>query len=701
MRRRIYGTAREGADGYKRDRTGGYGPTTENLGERPQVLICNSIRTHLPKSRVVLFPSGLLRYCRDCVVFRARERYCRIEPPTVAAQQLLPDGSSVYPFPCPEDKNLREYGWWDTSRPYLDTASRRFHIGGLAGKKCSNTSLVSFFPYLAFLLSVFPLLARPADSVTVDSTVFQRSLRPSTVRATQEVKARRLGKPKAKTPKASARQPASPRSPSLPGTFPGGLPSIDLPTTRRDAVAEDVIREDSEDDAEVFITETEADDLVVIHQEDQGDNHGMGDAARQLSKALWRLELPEEDRFDGEDDNVEEFVSRLRGEIGLAVTQGHLDNEDVALKHMSNRLFTGTALTWLYDEGCGYQTLEEFLDGLQEWFGDRASGTQRRLALIGLKKKSSESPRAFALRLRAGNKRLPQADRLSQKELKYTLLLGSKNKGWLTKKVFKGKRYDDDNVRFDDVVEKLLDQGQGSDGEESATRRGLCEEDATKIAEHAAKVAAQAAAKETAAGMQKELATVKEELRLTAAQHRTRVPPKRVFNVEEVSDDGHPDDEHDDEAFVAEQNSAWRGQRNPPYRSQGYDRRSGRTTTKVALGCRGKSTTGNKTRPPAPAGSEHDAVLRDLLRGQQQMQQMFQQFLGMQVGTAPAGNGSKDPPRVPQPRPDDQGRPGFPLGPSKGPTGPAGDRRRDGRLYDRRLRRRPRSYNRVCQHDDV
>jgi hypothetical protein len=493
----------------------------------------------------------------------------------------------------------------------------------------------------------------------VDARSSQRSLRPSTVRASQAVKARQASRLAPKTPKAQVKT-VSPRSPHLPGCFPEGPPSA--ATTTRSGNTVEASHEEDDENAEVFIAEHGVDDRVLLTTEDQGSDHVMGEAVPQLSKAFWRLELPEDDRFDGEDDNVEEFVSRLRGEVGLAVSQGHLDNEDEAVKHMSNRLFSGTALTWLYDEGRGYDTLEGFLEGLQEWFGDRASGTQKRLALLNLKKKSTESARAFALRLKAGNKRLPQASRLTETELKYALLSGARKKGWLVKKVFRGKRYDHNDVGFDEVVERLLDQGQGSDDDDQGTRRELSETQVTKIAEQVAKTAAQEAAKETTAGMQKELSAVKEELRLTAAQHRTRQPPKRVFNVEELPEDGHPDEEHDDVYVAAHQPAPWRGQRNPPYRSQEYDRQKRPYDQGRPWVPREEYYRPQDNRPQAPAGSEHDAVLRDLLKGQQQMQQLFQQFLNMQVGAGPAstGSGGKDSQPVHQGRPDDQGRPGFP-----------------------------------------
>ncbi|KAI8914874.1 hypothetical protein DFJ77DRAFT_440516 [Powellomyces hirtus] len=198
---------------------------------------------------------------------------------------------------------------------------------------------------------------------------------------------------------------------------------------------------------------------------------------RDLSQALWTLELPNNEKLDGEDVDVQEFCSRLSREVEMAQ-------------------FTGTALTWLYMEVDCYETFDEFLEALVAWFGTKQTMSQ-----------------------------------LNDQEKKYAFLEGHQKPSMKSITV-KGKRWDKATITFDDLVDKVYEQHeQGMDDGDLSSHRRIQELDLKKIAEEAARSAAQ----ETTTSLGKELASIKQELRLTSASRKN--PGKPIFLAE---DDGDP-----------------------------------------------------------------------------------------------------------------------------------------------------------------
>jgi hypothetical protein len=266
---------------------------------------------------------------------------------------------------------------------------------------------------------------------------------------------------------------------------------------------------------------------------------------KEMGRAFWKLELPDDDRFDGENMPVTEFIPKLRGEVSLGVKQGFLSNEDEALEHLSSKQFSGTALTWLYAELETAKSFNDFLKSLTTWFGTKTSDTDKKVQVMTMKKKRSESSRGFAIRLKAANNQLT-AKKLDVEELKYAFLQGHK-KPHLQRLRVKSKPWEDPDVTFDDLVDRIAEREDPEDSDDGSSRRGIRDEDIKRVAEEAAK----AAVRETKAGMQKDIASIKEELRLTGPG-RSRMPPKRVFLTEEEGNQFDDEEQEAVEAFLTE-----------------------------------------------------------------------------------------------------------------------------------------------------
>lgn len=360
----------------------------------------------------------------------------------------------------------------------------------------------------------------------------------------------------------------------------------------------------------------------------------------------WKLRLTDDDKFDGEDQDVWEFCDRLRGEVQAAVRQGYLANADAALNYLSSSQFSGTALTWV--NGCAedgeFETFEAFLDGLVNWFGKKVDDTDRRMTTMSMKKKPKETSRAFAIRLKSANKRLPADSQLDDKELKYAFLYGHK-KASLKKLQVAGKYWGHADVSFKAVVDKVHERLEQNDGSDDDTpRRGASASELKELVESTAEAAAQKtragmdkelkAIKDSRDGLGKELAAIKEELRLTGVG-RTRMPPRRVFLTE--SDEQFLDEEQEaEDVYLADagrgpypSNGSYPYNKPRPYGyQQGYQRPLQQSRPWYGNQQNAAQQSAPQLPPGQPPASAPDAVAQSL----QQLTTMMGQLLQLQAG---------------------------------------------------------------------
>ncbi|KAI8919150.1 hypothetical protein DFJ77DRAFT_438201 [Powellomyces hirtus] len=175
---------------------------------------------------------------------------------------------------------------------------------------------------------------------------------------------------------------------------------------------------------------------------------------RDLSQVLWMLELPNNKKLDGKEVDVQEFCSRLRGEVEMAVHQGCLTNMDNARKYLSHKHFTCTMLTWSYSVVDRYKTFDDFFKELMVWFGTKQTSMDRHMAVLTLKKKLQEMSRAFVIPLRPLNKALPRVSQLNDQEKKYTFL-ECHQKPSMKSILVKGKCWDKVTITFDNLLDKV------------------------------------------------------------------------------------------------------------------------------------------------------------------------------------------------------------------------------------------------------
>ncbi|KAI8920168.1 hypothetical protein DFJ77DRAFT_437821 [Powellomyces hirtus] len=234
---------------------------------------------------------------------------------------------------------------------------------------------------------------------------------------------------------------------------------------------------------------------------------------KDLSQALWMLDLPNNKKLDGKNVDVQQFCSHLPGEVEMAVYQGHLANWDNALKYLSNKQLTGTVLTWLYSEVDRYKTFNEFREAL--------------IACTHAKKEAVRDVLSLCHPIPVLEQGIATVAQLNDQEEKYASPEGHQRPS-MKSILVKGQRWDEAAVTFDNLfnnVYKRYKQGI-VDGDLSMHRR-IQKSDLKKIPEEAT----QSAAHEIPVSMGKDLASIKHEPRLTSASCKN--PGKRIFLTED------------------------------------------------------------------------------------------------------------------------------------------------------------------------
>lgn len=384
---------------------------------------------------------------------------------------------------------------------------------------------------------------------------------------------------------------SSRNSVELPGSFPSVVATPTAvpdstrpqrtPSPRRSPLRDrDLDLESTREDADPqFFTPNErprASDLARVDPPPPNtmtNSSGTPDVAQSFRNALWKLKLPV-GRFDGNPDDVQDFLAALRGEATAAVAAGYIRSPADALTRISKYL-VGPALQWYYNTGAARSSdFDGFCAAFQDAFGSRSHGALRKHTVLAMSCQPGEKVRMWAIRLQAASSKLPTADQLPLRELKSTFLNGMGNAN-LQHIAVDGKSWDDSRVSFEQLVNKVTDKWADAIPTERLLTSDLSSATMKQISDVVGKQVQQ-----MSDVVCKDL---KEELRLTNQSAR-RPPVPRVFQAE--VDDWTADDQLDFEMYLTERrsfrNGAARGALpgqsaypRPPYQSpyrptQGY-----------------------------------------------------------------------------------------------------------------------------------
>jgi hypothetical protein len=319
-----------------------------------------------------------------------------------------------------------------------------------------------------------------------------------------------------------------------------------------------------------------------------GSEDGAVDAHREAARrrrnwaqGAWQLDILEEQRFNGEDEDVRVFTEHLRWEVGRAVNQGLLVHKDEALSYLGPRQFTGMALDWLKGAVEEYNSLEDLLRACEKEFGKDMTPRERKFKVQTMKKLPTESSMAFSIRLGRAERLLPATHRLTEEERKHAFLEGHKRPSLLKRTKIRGKKWDSDDVTYKELVRHVINREDDDEDEPRGSQRDFervaeqaAEKAAERAAEKAADRAAEQAAKQVKDSMAQDMAAMKKELRLTGVRHG-RPGPQRVFLTEEGAEGLEDEEVEEIEAYIMDRRSGYPDRPRPqfPLRNSGPYRR--------------------------------------------------------------------------------------------------------------------------------